>query len=124
MCFYLVQPIMDGTLHLVGSHSWKEGRIEIFIDSKWGTICNKGWDNTDAGVACRQLGFGSTGSIKQFGQGSGVILMENVACLGNEPMLINCSHRRIDNSTCSHTDDVGVECSGQSPGKYKHVCNL
>lgn len=116
---------MDGTLRLVGSNLFREGRIEMFLDGEWGTICNNGWDATDADVACRQLGFGSSGSsLKQFGEGNGIILMENVACLGDESMLINCSHKRIGISACSHSDDVGVKCSGVPPGKYMHVYKL
>ena len=116
---------MDGTLRLVGSNPFKKGRIEMFLDGEWGTICKNGWDDTDAGVACRQLGFGSSGSsLKQFGQGNGIILMENVACLGNESMLINCSHKRIGISACSHSDDVGVVCSGDPPGECIHVYKL
>ena len=33
------------------------GRLEIFIDDEWGTVCDDGFDRTDADVACHQLGF-------------------------------------------------------------------
>ncbi len=33
------------------------GRLEIFINGQWGTICTAGFDERDAQVACRQLGF-------------------------------------------------------------------
>lgn len=38
-----------------------EGRIEICFGGYWGTICDNGWDSTDAAVACRGLGFESVG---------------------------------------------------------------
>ena len=39
------------------------GRLEICSTTgDWGTVCDSGWDNNDATVACRSLGFnGITG---------------------------------------------------------------
>ena len=34
-----------------------EGLVEVCQDEKWKTICNVGWDNNEARVVCRQLGF-------------------------------------------------------------------
>ena len=32
------------------------GRLEIFINNQWGTVCGNGFDMIDAAVACLQLG--------------------------------------------------------------------
>lgn len=48
----------------------------------------------------------------RFGGGSGRILLDNVACLGNEAMLGDCVHNGIGNHNCQHFEDAGILCSG------------
>ena len=51
-----------GDLRLVGGgNNPYEGRVEICIKDQWGSICDDGWFNDEASVACRQLGLSGDG---------------------------------------------------------------
>ena len=108
--------ITDGRLRLVGGSSYNEGRVEVNYNGEWGTVCDDGWDDTDAGVVCRQLGFESSGTAigsAVFGQGSGSIWLDSVTCIGNESTLASCGHLGINvTRDWDHNQDAGVRCSG------------
>ena len=55
-------PCTNGDIRLRGSANTYEGRVEICNNNAWGTVCDDLWGTPDASVACRQLGFSSTGT--------------------------------------------------------------
>ena len=105
-------------VRLVGGSSFNEGRVEVNYNGEWGTVCDDGWDDTDAGVVCRQLGFGSSGTAIRsafFGQGLGSIWLDSVTCTGNESTLASCGHLGVGvTRSCHHFEDAGVICSGET----------
>ena len=90
--------------------------MEVNYNGEWGTVCDDGWDDTDAGVVCRQLGFGSSGTAigsAGFGQGSGSIWLNSILCSGSELTLASCGHVGVGViSSCYHFEDAGVRCTG------------
>ncbi|XP_042073038.1 deleted in malignant brain tumors 1 protein-like, partial [Haplochromis burtoni] len=87
------------------------GRVEIFYNNTWGTVCDDNWDINDAEVVCRELGCGTAQSAAVFGEGSGSIWLDDVSCSGSERSLTECQHRGFGTHDCTHSQDAGVVCS-------------
>ncbi|XP_028411948.1 deleted in malignant brain tumors 1 protein-like [Dendronephthya gigantea] len=90
------------------------GRVEIFHNGQWGTICDNHWDIRDARVVCRQLGYvDAVSSLRgyQVSSGSGRIWLSDVACTGSEQNITGCSHGKWGDNKCRHSEDAGVECT-------------
>ncbi|XP_022100939.1 scavenger receptor cysteine-rich domain-containing group B protein-like [Acanthaster planci] len=100
-------------LRLVGESSSYEGRLEVYHEStnQWGTVCDNSWDYPDAMVACRQLGFTAvTTSLYHLDGASAPILLDVVQCVGHEGRLAECSHAGWGIHSCTHSDDVAIQC--------------
>ena len=116
--------------------------MEVCWNWVWGTVCDDFWSPFDARVACRQLGFPTTGDqfllvmfvcdmhslclscaifvgaqalyLARFGQGTGPIHLDNLICNSSESRLINCPHSGIGVHNCAHSEDAGLRCQGMS----------
>ncbi|XP_072022585.1 protein bark beetle-like [Amphiura filiformis] len=102
-----------GAVRLQDGPSPLHGRLEIYLNGEWGTVCRDYWDLNDAQVVCRQLGMGSPVSYRSTdftGTPPDRIWLDDVRCTGSETMLSECPSREIGTHNCDHHDDVGLEC--------------
>ena len=123
-------------MRLVGGPSELEGRVEVCYNDVWSTVCDDNWDDLDATVVCRQLGYLDISkydncilqqylfttifnpdtrptAIGAYGGGTGPILLDNVECQGSESDLLNCSHSGLYVHNCVHAEDAGVSCTSE-----------
>ena len=79
-------------------------------------MCDDLWDDNDATVICKQLGYnrGSARVSAYFGGGSGLILLDNVNCNERESSIFDCAQNNMGDHDCEHHEDAGVICFGES----------
>ncbi|XP_071486158.1 neurotrypsin-like [Diadema antillarum] len=98
-------------VRLVDGPSPQAGRVEIFHDNSWGTICDNTWSSTEAEVVCDQLGYDDVDvALEYFGPGDGDIHINSLSCDGDESSVKNCLYVNFSSTGCNHTEDVGVRC--------------
>ena len=100
---------------MVNGRDETEGRVEIYLSGRWGTVCDDFWDINDANVVCRQLGFLSAReAVPRAAFGGGFqhpLYLDNVHCVGNETSLADCPANPIGRHNCGHGKDAGVRCN-------------
>ena len=61
-CIYntvLGESCSHGNVRLVEGPVSSEGRLEICLQRRWGSVCYFSWDTRESSIACEQLGFQS-----------------------------------------------------------------
>nr|XP_026498774.1 lysyl oxidase homolog 2 [Vanessa tameamea]XP_026498775.1 lysyl oxidase homolog 2 [Vanessa tameamea] len=89
------------SLRLVGGRSPNEGRIEIYHNGIWGSICPDGWTLYEASAICHHLALGFAEQALQTNYfGSSKIILSGVQCEGNETNLFMCKHKDFGDVVC------------------------
>ncbi|NXX81890.1 MARCO protein, partial [Urocolius indicus] len=86
------------------------GRVEVFHQGTWGTICDDNWDIPDGNVVCRMLGYSRASVTFTATAGTGQIWLDDVNCRGDESTIFACPKPAWGVNNCAHSEDAGVEC--------------
>lgn len=104
---------------LVGGRDEMEGRLMVYKDGDWGTVCNHGWNQDAAAIVCHQMGYVlnpedwylEPGVMPPDGQDARIIL-SNIQCDEFDTDITQCKGDdawELENS-CTHGEDVGIRC--------------
>uniref|UniRef100_W5M9F2 SRCR domain-containing protein n=1 Tax=Lepisosteus oculatus TaxID=7918 RepID=W5M9F2_LEPOC len=113
-------------VRLVNGHNNCSGRVEVFRNGQWGTVCDDNWDINAAQVLCREVGCGQHSLIvplhgAYYGEGHGPVILDDVKCTGTESSLLNCKTGETKNQKCDHSEDAGVDCSVKKVPIHKGI---
>nr|XP_057905834.1 galectin-3-binding protein B-like [Doryrhamphus excisus] len=115
--------VREGAVRLSGQDTPWKGRVEVYHDGKWGTVCDDGWDMAAAQVVCRQLHFPRAKSVvigENYGEAPGPIWLDDVKCDGTEKSLFACDINKWGMTDCTHKEDVGVICESWNKSATVH----
>ena len=99
-------------VRLVEGSDPRAGRLEVYHNGTWGTVCNDYFTDAAARVVCYMLGYERSGRYigYYYGSGSGTIWLDNVQCGGMETSIADCPHTGWGRNGCYHFEDVSVSC--------------
>ncbi|ELU03943.1 hypothetical protein CAPTEDRAFT_110177 [Capitella teleta] len=102
--------VNNSGLRLAGG-SENRGRLEVYHNGEWRTVCDDAFSNADAAVFCRSMGtpYENAEAIASFGGGSGPIHMDEVNCDGQQFAMF-CLNRGWGVNDCGHFEHVGSNC--------------
>jgi len=113
-------------VEIKGGNSLAVGNVYV-TNSEWktGPVCHHGWDDNEANVVCKQLGFNLGGTAthnSQFGDvNQRTYAMNAVDCYGNETRIQDCHYTKSMPSSCYN---YGNKAAGVICNFPKHVIEL
>ena len=123
---YLYHFISSGFIRLANgtqTTTTYSGRIEVFINGEWGTVCSDGWYYSSARVVCRELGYPILRNYhilpshyNSFEEGKEKIWLSKVQCNSRKHSIFECQQSGFGDNDCSHSQDLGITCSTSQYG--------
>jgi hypothetical protein len=103
-------------VRLQGGVYSNEGRVEVYCNGQWGTICDDEFGEREAKLICRQLGYSNFANFDHIpnlaGNETQPIWMDYITC-GDSPVCLNDCQQcpSTEYHDCHHLEDVTIECS-------------
>ena len=81
MCMCVCFAVEETLVRLVNGSGPHEGRVEVFHERRWGTVCDDVWDKKDGDVVCRMLGYRGAVEVHKTGRfGQGMAWSHKAGC--------------------------------------------
>ncbi|XP_041375843.1 deleted in malignant brain tumors 1 protein-like [Gigantopelta aegis] len=113
-CFH--QPVAITKIRLADGSAGDRGRVEVYLQgpNQWGTVCDSLWNDRDATVVCRQMGYSEGTALRgaAFGPGTGPVWLSSLSCNGTEIDITKCRYHGFWVTKCNHYQDASVICQG------------
>ncbi|XP_072122584.1 scavenger receptor cysteine-rich type 1 protein M130-like isoform X1 [Mobula birostris] len=91
-----------------------EGRVEVWYNRTWGTVCSTNLDATSAEVICKQMKCGPMKNIYplpyEYGKELGPIWLDDIKCTSHESTLWQCQSQPWGKHNCDRFYDAAVAC--------------
>ncbi|XP_046801135.1 protein bark beetle isoform X1 [Lucilia cuprina] len=108
-------------VRLLGGAGPYEGRLQLFLNGRWGTVCDYGWTELNSALVCHHLGYTLNpkdwrllrSQMPAVGLTEDVIV-SNVRCTAHDRDITKCKAEYLNRgdfeNSCSHDNDVGIRC--------------
>ena len=98
-------------IRLTGGSTIYEGRVEIFIQGQWGTVCGDGISVNEAETLCWSLGFGPFQATSNYTMESTTfqLVISHLMCSDYYDHFMKCTFNQ-SSPLCSSQSSLGLKC--------------
>ncbi|XP_074806315.1 antigen WC1.1-like [Natator depressus] len=93
------------------------GRLEVFYNGTWGSVCSNQMSGVTPAIVCKQLNCGDRGQVARdlaYGAGSGPTWLDHVACSEQHRSLWQCPSGIWKQQSCDNrAEETHISCSGE-----------
>uniref|UniRef100_A0A673BBB9 SRCR domain-containing protein n=1 Tax=Sphaeramia orbicularis TaxID=375764 RepID=A0A673BBB9_9TELE len=120
----LLELSCSDSVKLVHGSSLCSGRLEVWSNQPWCSVCEEDLDHNDAEVVCRELGCGAPSLLQGalYGEGEAPVWTSELQCEGNESAVLDCRRSSSAGKTCGSGKAAGLTCT--DPGGVRLVGQL